>query len=304
MFRAIDDAAPLASLDQHYVGVSPQLLARVRQSWSARGLDLDAIWRASVRTLPGYRAADRTVASRSSRPVDLLLLFDQCCAWVDTLRYLAGALCEAEGCRTTPAQLRALIAVTSRLRDEVASVRLLALEGLAMPAMQIGRSVSEDVDLALVMLIRRAIAQKFVSCASPGDSAEFWRRHVAGGRAFRTVAQALYRHGLDHSDESEYARWRRDVLVFLGSVVHTSPLGLPQAGAPQRGPLNAAAQECLCFLTIRLQEMCGYAQVLGGELREDLKRMQGAQGLMRLRRDFALAAGEILVDQMRWLMDN
>ena len=293
-----------AGFEAQYDGVSPQLLARVRQNWSARGIDLDGIWRASVQSMPGFRPAERVAADRNSRPVDLLLLFDQCFAAVDTLRWVAADLCETEPRTTTLAQLRALIAVTSRLREELASVRLLAIEGLAMPAMQISRSVSEDVDLALVMLIRRRLAERFVSCATPEDSADFWRRHVAGGRAFRTVAQALYRHGLDHSDDSDYMRWRKDVRVFLGSVVHTSPLGFNQASGRQCGPFNSAAQECLDFVITRLQELCVYSHILDVDLYKDLRQMRDGEGLAQHRRHFALAAGEIMVDQRRWLLEN
>lgn len=289
-------------LDSFYSGVSPQLLARVRQSWSAKGLDLDAVWRASVHSMKGFRALDRDLSGTNSRPVDLLLLFDQCCAWIDTVRYLAGTLCERDDCRSTPDQLRSLVTVTARLRVELASIRLLLLEGLTMPALQISRSVSEDVDLALAMLVRRSLARKFVACTTPEASADFWRRHVSGGRAFRTVTQELYRHGLDHTDDSEYARWRKEVLVFLGSVVHTSPFSVGPRGEP--GPLDPAAQECLSFVTIRLQEMCGYARILGTDLRDDLERLEDVEGLMSQRRGFALAADDIIIDQLRWLMDN
>ena len=94
-----------------------------------------------------------------------------------------------------------------------------------MPAMQISRAISEDVDLALAIMVRRRLAQAFVECRTPEDAAEFWRNHVAGGRAFRLVAQALYRFGLDYSEDSDYVRWRKEVLVFLGSAVHTSFVG-------------------------------------------------------------------------------
>jgi hypothetical protein len=181
---------------------------------------------------------------------------------------------------------------------------MLTVAGLALPAMQITRSISEDIDLALVLLIRRKHAQSFVECRSPEDAAEFWRRHIAGGRAFRLVAQALYRFGLDHSNDSDYARWRKEVLVFLGSVVHTSFVhagdDLPECA---RG-LNSAAQECLYFATIRVQEMCAYSIVLGASLREDMASLTPAPGLEAERLRFAQLGGDIIVDQMRWLTDQ
>lgn len=291
-------------LDRHYVGVSPQLLARIRQNWLTRRLDLDAIWRESIATLPGFAELDRGHTFADSRPVDLLMLFDQGCCWVDALRHTLLALrARTDTGRLTSEQVRGLLSVTGRLREELAAVRALAIAGLAMPAMQISRAISEDVDLALALLVRRRLAQAFVQCASPGDAAEFWRSHVAGGRAFRLVAQALYRVGLDYSEDSEYVRWRKEVLVFLGSAVHTSFAGAAPPDRTAAGPLNAAAQECLYFATIRLQEMCAYSMVIGQELKCDLAALPLGEGLDATRLRFARDGGEIIIDQMRWLTE-
>lgn len=289
-------------LDRHYAGVSPQLLARVRANWSAQGLDLDAIWRDTVPRLPGFSEICHLPRFADSRPVDLLLLFDQGCCWIETQRQIASHLSEVPDSRLTAAQRIGWASITTRLIDGLAAVRSLAIAGLAMPAMQIARSISEDVDLGLALLVRRKLAEGFVSCRGPEEAADFWRRHLAGGRAFRLVAQALYHHGLDYSDDSDYVRWRKEVLVFLGSAVHSSFQGtatVDRAGA-SRG-LNPTAQECLYFATIRVQEMCAYTLVLGTDLRHDLARLSPGPGLPGLRLRFARAAGDIILDQMRWL---
>lgn len=292
--------------DRHYTGVSPQLLARIRANWSAQGLDLDAIWRDTIQRLPGYGELDHLPEFPDSRPIDLLMLFDQACCWIDTLRHVALMLqTRADQARLTPDQTAALAAITARLRDELAAVRMLSIAGLAMPAMQIARSISEDVDLALAILVRRKLAHGFVACRTPEEAAEFWRRHLAGGRAFRLVAEALYRFGLDYSEDSDYVRWRKEVLVFLGSAVHTSFTG---SAAVERGGaddgLNPTAQECLYFATIRVQEMCAYSLVLGTDLRADMAALVPAPGMPTQRLRFAQAAGEIIVDQMRWLTNT
>ncbi len=289
-------------LDGHYLGVSPQLLARVRQSWLAQRLDLDAVWRESIQTLPGYGELDALPAFCDSRPIDLLLLFDQACCWVDAVRGAAALLDGRTDGKLSRDQARGLVAVTTRLRDELAAVRVLTIAGLAMPAMQISRAISEDVDLALALLVRRRLAQAFVDCRTPEDAAEFWRNHVSGGRAFRLVAQALYRFGLDYSEDSEYVRWRKEVLVFLGSAVHTSFIGAAAGeGAATAGALNSAAQECLYFATMRVQEMCAYSLVIGGDFKSDLAGLVPADALADSRLRFVRDGGEIIVDQMRWL---
>lgn len=292
-------------LDHHYVGVSPQLLARVRQSWIAQRLDLDAVWRESIQTLPGYAELGVLPVFIDSRPIDLLLLFDQACCWVDAVRRAAAMLDGRAAGKLSPEQARGLVAVTSRLRDELAAVRTLALAGLAMPAMQISRSISEDVDLVLAIMVRRRLAQAFVECRTPEDAAEFWRNHVAGGRAFRLVAQALYRFGLDYSDDSEYVRWRKEVLVFLGSAVHTSFVGAATIeAAVSAGPLNSAAQECLYFATMRVQEMCAYALVIGGDFKTDIAGVAPTDALSDSQLRFVRDGGEIIIDQMRWLTES
>jgi hypothetical protein len=295
---------PGAGFDRHYAGVSPQLLARVRQSWSAAGLDLDVAWRESVASLPGFSAPGGAVSRLDSRPIDFLLLFDQACCWANALRVALIALRDApdEG-RLIPEQVEGLVAITARLREAAAAVRALAVAGLARPGMQIARSVSEDVDLALALLVRRKLARAFVACRTAEDAAAFWRRHVAGGRAFRVVAEALYRFGLDYTEDSEYVRWRKEVLVFLGAAVHTSFIGSSgRGGAPENGPLDPASQECLYFATIRLQEFCAYTLALGGDLRADLEaaahRDDAANHVALI-----LRGGGILIDQMRWLTE-
>ncbi len=296
------------SFEARYRGVSPQLLARVRQNWSAQQIDLDALWREAVAAMPGFRDPEPGVAALDSRPVDLLLLFDQGYLWVDALRREAAALAPqpAEGeASLTREQTAGLGALAARLCDDLAAVRLLALAGLATPAMQISRTVSEDVDLALAILVRRKVAAAFDACRTPEDAAAFWRSHVAGGRAFQLVARALYEHGLDRGEDSEYARWRREVLTFLGAAVHGGPgAGMGAAAqAARRAPLGSALQECLYFATVRVQELSAYAIVLGAPLRADLARLSPQSPAQAARLRFLLRGGDILIDQMRWLTE-
>ena len=190
-------------------------------------------------------------------------------------------------------QLRGLLAILARLREEIAAVRVLAITGLTTPAMQIMRSISEDVDMALVVLLRPKVARQFAECRTPEEAGEFWKRHVAGGRAFRAVAEQLYRVGLDYSEDSSYARWRREVQVLLGAAVHTSYVGT--------GGHGSGANDCLYFTTLRLQELCVYALMLGQALRADLAAAAAAEPAEQALVRVALEGGEIVLDQMRWL---
>ncbi|MEL6196290.1 MAG: hypothetical protein AAFT19_00450 [Pseudomonadota bacterium] len=296
----------VTNLDRHYTGVSPQLLARIRQTWSVLGIDLDLLWRRSIHRMPGATPLIDTPAFADSRPIDLLLLFDQAAIWVDALRDVCAAMeTREEERKLSPSQITALGAVTTRLMSELAAVRMLTLAGLSLPAMQVVRSVSEDVDLALLLLVRRRHAQSFVDARSPEEAAAFWRRHVAGGRAFRLVAQALYRFGLDHGDDSDYARWRKEVLVFLGTAVHGSFTSVAGGAADSPpGRLNSASQECLYFATTRLQEFCAYTLVLGADLRADLAAFDPASPIEAERRALLTRGGDIIIDQMRWLTED
>ena len=108
------------------------------------------------------------------------------------------------------------------------------------------------------------------------------------------VAEQLYRVGLDYAPDSSYARWRKEVQVLLGAAVHTSYVGA--------GATGTSVSDCLAFATLRLQELCVYSMMLGEALRADLAL--GAGAAAPTERDLsrvALAGGEILLDQMRWL---
>ena len=285
--------------EAYYRHVSPQLLARVRQLWSARGLDLDAAWRAAIHDAPGFLPLALERRPQDSRPVDLLLLFDQATIWVHGLQAATGCAWQraATGRATALSgdQLRGLLAILGRLREEIAAVRVLAISRLPTPAMQIMRSISEDVDMALVVLVRPKVARQFAECRTPEAAGEFWRRHVAGGRAFRAVAEQLYRVGLDYSEDSSYARWRKEMQVLLGAAVHTSYVGAA-------GPGGSTASDCLYFATLRLQELCVYSLMLGQGLRADLaSASHGAEAHQQALIRIALEGGEIVLDQMRWL---
>lgn len=283
--------------------MSPRLAARIRQLWSARGLDLDAIWDECVGGLPGVAAASESALAQDVRVHDGLCLFDQALIWLIGLNRISAAGAGVEGLSLTQTQLRAVAALSGRMRETLGALRLLVLEGYAMPALQLARSVSEDVDMTLALLLRPKLAADFVACRTSDEANDFWRRHISGGRTFRFVAEKLYAIGLDHTDGSHYGRWRREVLTLLGSAIHSSPLGQGR-GAGQGGwTEDPMAQDCLEFVTYRLHELCAWAHLLELRLAEDLARIAAAadpqaQDARMLR--YAALSRDILLDQLRW----
>lgn len=283
-----------------YRGMSPQLAARISQIWAARGHDLDRIWGQTIRALPGFcplLAPDRPAAD--SRAHDGLCLFDQALIWTMGLHSAAGAGMAVKGLRLGRDQLCALHLLSGRMIETVSALRLLVLSGLAVPALQLARSVSEDVDMVLALLLRRKLAQAFVACRSADEAHDFWRRHIAGGRAFRLVAEKLYSIGLDHSDQSEYGHWRREVLTLLGSAVHSSPLGQGRQAAPSAWPDDPLGRDALNFVTHRLHELCAWAHLIDVGLAEDLTQIAAAESADMPLLAYAADARGILFDQMR-----
>ncbi|MDK3075018.1 hypothetical protein QO034_18165 [Sedimentitalea sp. JM2-8] len=261
----LDGAAPELS----YPGVSPQLLARVRQLWSAAGLDFDHCWRLGLRSLPGFRAVPRVEAAPASTDVDLVFLYDQAVLWIRALHEAAaiGRQHQTEG--LAPAQWYGLAALSARLTEQLAALRVLALTDLPMPAMQIARSLSEDVDMVLVILIRRKLAERFAACRSAEEASDFWRRHIAGGRAFRAISERLYAVGIDHSADTDYAKWRKSVLTTLGAAVHSNALNT-QVPQRQQGAVLVNG-DSLHFATFRIHELCAFAQLLEPDLKGALE---------------------------------
>ncbi len=252
-----------------YPGISPQLLARVKQLWSVGGLDFDRHWRAGIRSLPGFRAVPRVETSANSTEVDLVFLFDQCIIWVRAIHEAANCGFTHQVAGLIPAQWHGLAALSARLTEQLTALRLLALTDLPMPAMQIARSISEDVDMALVLLIRRKLAQRFTDCRTVEEANEFWRRYIAGGRAFRTISEKLYAVGIDHSADTDYARWRKTVLATLGAAVHSNALNT-RVPARQHGNV-LLNDDSLHFATFRIHELCAFAQLVEPKLTETLE---------------------------------
>lgn len=287
--------------ERFYREMSPQLAARLRQMWSARGHDLDKLWGECIRGLPGFRPLPMTERPETdSRAHDRLCLFDQALIWTMALHQAAGAGIKIDGLLLGRDQLCALHILSGRVVETVAALRLLVLSELAVPALQLARSVSEDVDMLLALLLRRKLAQQFVACRSAEEANDFWRRHIAGGRAFRLVAEKLYSIGLDHSDQSEYGRWRREVLTLLGSAVHSSPLGQGNRLRDAAWPANPVARDCLEFVTHRLHELCAWAHLIDIGLEEDLTLISSTAGDEARLLVFAAGSRDILLDQMRW----
>ncbi|MEY8828402.1 hypothetical protein AB9K34_08285 [Sedimentitalea sp. XS_ASV28] len=272
------DSTPFAAIapllhappEQSYPGLSPQLLARIKQLWSARGLDFDQIWREGIRALPGFRAVPQIDASHDSAAVDLVFLFDQALLWVRALHAATAAGHSVSIDGLSAAQWHGLAGVTARLIEQMTALRLLALTELPLPAMQVARSLSEDADMALVLLIRPMLARRFSECSTAEDASDFWRRHIAGGRAFKAISEKLYSVGIDHSADTEYATWRKSVLATLSTAVHSNILNTTPPGARQdRALLN---DDSLYFATFRIHELCAYAHLLAPELTDLLDK--------------------------------
>ena len=280
-----------------YPGLSPQLLARVKQLWSARGLDFDPCWRAGIRSLPGFHAVPRFDGSGNSAAVDLVFLFDQALLWIRAMQAATAAGHAHDVAGLTQAQWHGLAGINARLTEQMSALRLLALTGLAMPAMQIARAISEDVDMALVLLIRPRLAQRFALCRNVEDTNDFWRRHIAGGRAFRAIAEKLYGIGIDHSADTDYAKWRGSVLTTLNTAVHSNILNASDSKrAAGKALLN---DDSLYFATYRIHELCAYAQLVSPDLTDRL-RMADAMATGRLA-PLAAPMSAILISQIQSL---
>lgn len=260
------DAAPP---ELSYPGLSPQLLARVKQLWSAKGLDFDHFWRLGIRTLPGFRALSRAEIATDSATVDGVFLFDQAIIWVRALSDATNTGSQITPPGLSSAQWHGLAALSARLTDQLTALRLLGLTNLPMPAMQIARSLSEDVDMMLVLLVRPKLAERFAECQSVEDATDFWRRHIAGGRAFRAVSEKLYTVGVDYSADTEYAKWRKTVLATLGAAVHSNALNNSRAPTGPHGPV-LVNDDSLHFATFRIHELCAYSLLLKPDLADTL----------------------------------
>ena len=145
----LDGAAPELS----YPGLSPQLLARITQLWSAAGLDFDSHWRLAIRSLQGFRALPRVETSASSTDVDLVFLFDQSVIWVRALHGAANAGRQQGTPGLSPAQWHGLAAISARLTEQLAALRLLAMIELLYGS---GLRASELVTLPLSAVPRDA----------------------------------------------------------------------------------------------------------------------------------------------------
>jgi hypothetical protein len=160
--------------------------------------------------------------------------------------------------------------------------------------------------MALAFVSRPKLAARFIECSTIEEANEFWRRHIAGGRAFKAVSEQLYRSGLEFDQSGEYAAWRKNVKAILGTAVHTSFRSPRSADAKHaQGRLHDGCN-CLYFVTLRLQEMCAYSHGLTKSFGEDLESIHQQnpsatdEGLGCL----TARISEITVDQLRWTLTN
>ncbi len=279
-----------------YRHVSPQLLARARQLWSARGLDLDAAWGEAIRDAPGFLPLALERRPQDSRPVDLLLLFDQAAIWVAACRWPPAA----PGDWPPPAGDGAVgrsaawpAGDPGAARDEIAAVRVLAVTGLPTPAMQIMRSISEDVDMALVVLLRPKVARQFAECRTPQEAGEFWKRHVAGGR---------HSAPWPSSSTGSGSTSRKTAATRTGARRSRCCWVRPSTPLIRRWRARYRRERLPLFRDAAATGVCIYSLMLGQALRADLAAGAATadpaeRALIRV----ALEGGEIVLDQMRWL---
>ncbi len=290
--------------DARYPGVSPQLLARTRQMWSAGGLDLDEVWRNTIGRFRGSQSTGSWQLTADSGPVDQFLMFEQAAIWVASLNATAEIAVNRPDTRLSNPQWRALHALTFRMIEQLDAIRLLFLTGLPTPAMQIARSISEDIDMALAFVSRPKLAARFIDCTTIEEANEFWRRHIAGGRAFKAVSEQLYRAGLEFDRSGEYAAWRKNVKAILGTAVHSAYRSPEPMGALRSAGQGPETSDCLYFVTLRLQEMCAYSHGLTSQFGEDLETVRqsgqadskGQLGCLTAR------ISKITVEQLRWTL--
>ena len=292
--------------EANYPGLSPQLLARTRQLWSSRGLDLEDVWRNTIGRFRGVQTTGNWSAAADSRPADQFFMFEQAAIWVASLNATAAVAANLQDTRLTNSQWRTLHAISFRMIEQLDAMRLLFLTGLPTPSMQIARSLSEDVDMALAFVSRPKLASRFIECATVEEAQEFWRRHIAGGRAFKAVSEKMYRSGMEFDKTGEYAAWRKSVKAILGTAVHSpfrppDPMGAQTPGSP----INDNS-DCVYFVTLRLQEMCAYAHGLTSDFGNDLEAARRTGPSVSRNNLACLTAqiSEITVEQLRWTLAN
>lgn len=272
--------------------------------WSAKGLDLDDVWRKTIVRFRGFSFLEDWDIGTDSHAVDTFFMFDQAAIWVASLHSASVEAVNLPDSGLTTDQWEALRALTFRMIEQLDAIRLLFQHDLPTPSMQIARSISEDVDMALAFVSRPKLAKRFVECTTIEEAQDFWRRHIAGGRAFKAVSERLYRAGLEFDQDGTYAAWRQQVKAILGTAVHTSFSGSGKRGSkPYAGQFDETG-DCLYFVTLRLQEMCAYSHVLNGDFGQDLAAVRNAEGpdahdgIGRM----TPLISEVTVDQMRRML--
>ncbi|WP_162946804.1 hypothetical protein [Ruegeria sp. EL01] len=237
---------------------------------------MDDVWRKTIVRFRGFRLFEDWDTGLDSHAVDTFFMFDQAAIWVASLHSAAAAAIDLPTGGLTTAQWEALRALTFRMIEQLDAIRLLFLHDLPTPSMQIARSISEDVDMALAFVSRPKLAKRFVECTTIEEAQDFWRRHIAGGRAFKAVSERLYRAGLEFDQDGAYAAWRQQVKSILGTAVHTSFTDARKSGLKPVAGQFSETGDCLYFVTLRLQEMCAYSHVLNAEFGQDLAAVHNA----------------------------
>ncbi len=75
--------------------------------------------------------------------------------------------------------------------------------------------------------------------------------------------------GIDHSADTDYAKWRKSVLTTLGAAVHSNALSTGVPARPQDHVLLNG--DSLHFATFRMHELCAFAQLVEPALTRALK---------------------------------
>jgi hypothetical protein len=151
------------------------------------------------------------------------------------------------------------------LRTQVNCIRKIVLDGFDVQARILARSLSEYIDLVILLLLYPPLADEFHAACEPEEANKFWHKHISKGKLKARLVdlcdaenEALFDYILDmqaYQKEEEEMMYSALHPSFLTSAMMTG-MGMSHGmgGTSMYGIVDSASVRTLSFIFYRLTQ--------------------------------------------------
>lgn len=205
---------------KHYPELSSKLKRRFLEICKKNEIDYKSLWADSRKSLLRKRITKCREDIREQASAYLFIL-DFCLIWfVKYTDVLAISFFSVSIDKKADRKHNVITLICWRICAEIIAIRKLVLEGLDVPAKQILRAMSENLDALGLAALSEEFCEDFVNDQEVEHANKTWYKHISKGKARKLIQEGLPLNIRDIIDELEMYRDQEEKV--LSAAAHPS----------------------------------------------------------------------------------